>query len=76
VIAELCWSDDPEYTAGYVASPKGGYLRIPQLKARGDIYGGRAFFLAAGSDPLAAVNFLEQTPFLVTDVGHVRREEI
>lgn len=25
-IAELCWSDDPSYTAGYVASKRPGYL--------------------------------------------------
>jgi len=75
VIAELCWSDDPDYTAGYVASKSGGYLRIPQLKNMGDSRGGRAFFLAAGSDPASAIHFLEQTPFLVTTIGAVHREE-
>lgn len=74
VIAELCWSDDPDYPAGYVASKQGGYLRIPQLKKSGDCAGGRAFFLAAGSDPASTIAFLEQTPFLVTAIGAVHRE--
>jgi 6-carboxyhexanoate--CoA ligase len=31
-VAELCWSDDPEYITGYVASKKQGYQRIMKLK--------------------------------------------
>ena len=44
-IAELCWSDDPCYTAGYVASKKLGYVRIPHLKHAGEHRGGRVFFV-------------------------------
>lgn len=44
-IAELCWSDDPDYTAGYVASHKTGYVRFPVLKQTGDERGGRAIFV-------------------------------
>ncbi|KCZ71831.1 6-carboxyhexanoate-CoA ligase [Candidatus Methanoperedens nitroreducens] len=43
-VAELCWSDDPFYTAGYVASKKLGYVRFSQLKHEGDS-GGRVFFV-------------------------------
>jgi len=28
MVAELCWSDDPDYTAGYVASRATGYVRF------------------------------------------------
>ena len=41
VIAELCWSDDPDYVTGYVASKKLGYVRITPLKERGSPLGGR-----------------------------------
>ena len=43
VIAELCISDNPSYTTGYVAT-KRGYLRITNLKGRGEP-GGRVFFV-------------------------------
>lgn len=44
-LGELCWSDDPSYTAGYVASKKSGYMRIPHLKHEGECTGGRVFFV-------------------------------
>lgn len=43
--AELCWSDDPSYVTGYVASPSLGYVRIPHLKEAGSPLGGRVFFI-------------------------------
>ncbi len=43
IVAEICWSDDPEYTAGYVASPRLGYLRLTHLKPAGVAKGGRIF---------------------------------
>ena len=43
VVAELCISDNPSYTTGYVAT-KRGYLRITNLKERGEA-GGRVFFV-------------------------------
>ena len=45
IVAELCWSDDPDYTIGYVADPQKGYQRISALKATGDSRGGRVFFV-------------------------------
>ena len=45
VLAELCWSDDPDYITGYVASRKLGYVRITPLKERGDQLGGRVYFI-------------------------------
>ena len=45
VAAELCWSDEPDYTTGYVATPQAGYVRLPHFKPDGAA-GGRVFFLA------------------------------
>jgi 6-carboxyhexanoate--CoA ligase len=45
IVAELCWSDDPDYLAGYVADPQYGYQRITPLKAAGDRFGGRVLFV-------------------------------
>lgn len=64
-IAELCWSDDPFYTAGYVTSKKLGYVRIPHLKKEGDYRGGRVFFV----DNVNITDYIEEiekTPVLVT----------
>ncbi len=45
VIAELCWSDDPDYVTGYIASKKSGYIRISPLKDKGNPLGGRVYFI-------------------------------
>ncbi len=71
IIAELCWSDDPDYTAGYVCAPGFGYLRIPHMKAAGDPHGGRAFFFMPGFRLADTIRFLEETPFLVNKLGLV-----
>ena len=72
VVAELCWSDDPDYLAGYIASRKNGYQRISQLKPAGDERGGRAFFVRCRAERLGAlVEWLEQQPLLVDCVGEV-----
>jgi 6-carboxyhexanoate--CoA ligase len=70
IVAELCWSDDPDYTAGYVASADRGYVRFPFLKQLGDAKGGRAFFVdrdALNMDRL--LQYLEQDVALITDIG-------
>jgi len=43
VLAEVCWSDDPDYVAGYV-STSAGYVRYADFKPGGAV-GGRAFFV-------------------------------
>lgn len=45
VLAELCWSDDPDYTTGYVAGRSLGYLRIKPMKELGVPLGGRVYFV-------------------------------
>lgn len=67
VIAEICWSDEPDYTAGYVASLSAGYVRFPMMKPRGSEYGGRAFFVKRGGLELhALIRYLEDEPVLIT----------
>jgi 6-carboxyhexanoate--CoA ligase len=72
VLAELCWSDDPGYTAGYVAAPGRGYSRFPYLKPAGEERGGRAFFLRPGADLPTLIRFLEETPVLFDRIGRLR----
>lgn len=64
VLAELCWSDDPEYTTGYVASAA-GYVRLPFIKPAGLAVGGRVFFLQDGADLADLVEYLERQPVWV-----------
>lgn len=64
-IAELCWSDDPDYITGYVASKKIGYQRISQLKHYGNENGCRIFFVDTLSDLHTYISYLEEQPILV-----------
>ncbi|XJZ28683.1 6-carboxyhexanoate--CoA ligase [Bacillota bacterium Lsc_1132] len=65
-VAELCWSDDPDYTIGYVASKKLGYQRITKLKEYGDERGCRIFFVDGLSDDLHTyIDYLEKQPVFV-----------
>lgn len=64
VVAELCWSDDPEYTAGYVATAQ-GYMRFPHLKPGGSGIGGRVFFLAPGAAVEDIVVYLQDQAVVV-----------
>lgn len=72
VIAELCISDDPGYTTGYVATKKHGYVRVPHVKREGDDKGGRIFFLGEHAKPESAVKFLEEEPVLINRTCPVR----
>lgn len=72
VIAELCWSDDPCYTAGYVTSRKQGYVRFPYLKPIGDERGGRAFFVHGKTLNYAALaDYLERAVLLIDRLGEI-----
>lgn len=65
VLAELCVSDDPDYTTGYVASRKFGYVRISCIKHKGSSSGGRVFFIKEGADVPRIVEYLERAPIIV-----------
>ncbi|MEJ2199878.1 MAG: 6-carboxyhexanoate--CoA ligase [Desulfuromonadaceae bacterium] len=63
VVAELCWSDDPDYCAGSVASREQGYVRFSQLKPLGEERGGGLFsYRARDSIGICSANF-SSVPF-------------
>ena len=65
-VAELCWSDDPEYTTGYVASRKSGYIRITNMKNKGNPAGGRVFFInRQGLNLEEYIHYLEKQPVII-----------
>ena len=64
MVAELCWSDDPEYTTGYVASTA-GYVRIPHCKPLGSLLGGRVFFVKPDAEIDIMIDYLSHQPVLV-----------
>lgn len=70
IVAELCWSDDPDYTIGYVADPQAGYQRISDMKLPGDSRGGRVFFVDQAKTSLAElVEYLERQVVLFNTPG-------
>lgn len=65
-VAEICISDDPGYVTGYVASPEYGYVRITPLKPKGDLAGGRVFFVDIDNFNLEAYTaYLREMPVMV-----------
>lgn len=64
-VAELCWSDDPDYVTGYVGSRKFGYGRITVMKDKGDPVGGRVFFVKPGTDMDAYDDYMQNQTVLV-----------
>jgi 6-carboxyhexanoate--CoA ligase len=66
VVAEVCWSDDPQYVVGYVGSPRNGYRRIPVLKEKGCGIGGRVFYVRPGTDLDALRDYYEEKLVFIT----------
>ena len=64
IVGELCWSDDSDYTVGYVAC-NGIYHRIPNMKKLGSNIGGRVFFVRSEIDRESVIEYLEKAPVLV-----------
>jgi 6-carboxyhexanoate--CoA ligase len=69
IIAELCVSDDPDYTTGYIASRRFGYVRIPNIKSVGGKEGGRAFFVREGAGIEEISNYLERVPVMIREIA-------
>ncbi|WP_094605014.1 6-carboxyhexanoate--CoA ligase [Sporomusa silvacetica DSM 10669] len=65
VVAELCWSDDPEYVTGYVSTPM-LYTRFTKLKPYGSPIGGRIFFIKEGTDLEQLADYLQYQPVLIS----------
>lgn len=72
VIAELCMSDDPDYTTGYVASQRFGYVRVPNIKSAANRSGGRAFFIREAADVGKIIDYLERTPVIIDSISPCR----
>jgi 6-carboxyhexanoate--CoA ligase len=79
VLGEICISDDPNYTTGYVATRAYGYVRLPRVKKRGVPFGGRAFFITGG-EVKDLIKYLQRTPVLIATIkpctGTVKLDEI
>jgi 6-carboxyhexanoate--CoA ligase len=71
ILGELCISDDPSYTTGYVVARKYGYIRLPRIKKRGIPYGGRAFFITGG-EVKDLIKYLQKTPVLINRIKPCR----
>jgi len=71
VIAELCISDDPDYTTGYVALSQSGYFRLPRIKRKGAGTGGRVFFLKEDAPLRELLRYLRETPVLIGKISPV-----
>lgn len=66
IIGELCISDDPDYTTGYIATAQTGYLRLPMVKELGCPDGGRIFLYRGSHDQVAAcIDYLQKQRVLV-----------
>lgn len=66
IIAEICFSDDPNYIKGYIASKKFGYVRVTKLKEYGSPNGGRIFlYNGSNEDVNECINYIEKQPVLI-----------
>ncbi len=66
IVAEVCISDDPDYTTGYLAARSLGYLRVPNIKPMGALHGGRVFFLKPDGDVEKVIHYLQREAVLIT----------
>ena len=70
--AELGWSDNPDYTTGYVSSRESGYVRITNMKGKGSARGGRVFFVKTeGLNLNEYINYLERKPVIIDSIGDI-----
>jgi len=74
VMAELCISDNPCYTTGYIASKKFGYVRIPHIKTGKSRRGGRVFFVKETTDSEVLISYLEKIPVIISGLSSFRGE--
>ncbi len=63
IMAEICISDNPSYTTGYVSTKK-GYFRITNLKKYG-VGGGRVFFVKDSENIENIIKDLENKPYII-----------
>ncbi|WCC81152.1 aminotransferase class I/II-fold pyridoxal phosphate-dependent enzyme [Cutibacterium equinum] len=76
VCAELCISDDPHYTRGYVCLD-GVYTTVTNVKADGDPNGGRVILVDTScADPVLITDWLENHPVLIGPATHPSRTRV
>ncbi len=66
VVAEICISDDPDYTVGYISSPRLGYIRISPIKDKNLPFGGRIYFIERESLE-KIIHCLRKKPILIKE---------
>lgn len=67
---EVCVSDNPEYTTGYIALKGFGYIRLPHIKPEGQAWGGRLIGLSSEIPPDLQSElsvYLSRAPVLFVD---------
>ncbi len=74
IVAELCISDDADYTTGYIASSETGYIRVPNIKEMGSDKGGRVFFIKPEADIHDIIDYLEKTPVMIDSISEIKGE--
>jgi 6-carboxyhexanoate--CoA ligase len=74
IVAELCISDDHDYTTGYIASSEIGYIRVPNIKEIGSDSGGRVFFIKPDADINDIIDYLEKTPVMIDSISEIKGE--
>ncbi len=75
IVAEVCISDDPDYTTGYVASAALGYVRIPHIKKKRDKSGGRVFLIKEGADIRTVIQYLEKSAVIIDSIKSCSGEQ-
>jgi 6-carboxyhexanoate--CoA ligase len=66
IIGEICYSDDPNYTAGYVASKSYGYVRFTHLKELGSNKGGRVFLYDSSKENIdKCINYIQNEKVVI-----------
>ncbi|MGX4598271.1 6-carboxyhexanoate--CoA ligase [Faecalimicrobium sp. JNUCC 81] len=74
IIGEVCYSDDPNYTAGYVASKEYGYVRFPHLKELGNENGGRVFLYDSSISNLKnCIDYIEKSKVVIKNDIKINR---
>ncbi|MBI4827034.1 MAG: 6-carboxyhexanoate--CoA ligase [Nitrospirae bacterium] len=71
VIAEICISDNPGYTTGYVTAAGYGYIRLPHFKKKGAEHGGRVFFVDGGKTE-DLISYLHDQPVIINKIMRCR----
>ena len=67
VLGEICWSDDPDYTTGYVSCKSIGYVRVKPMKDKGNPIGGRVYFVRREALE-EVINCLEKKAILIEEL--------